>query len=309
MHYSFDVAFTKLRSEKIISTHDEMIDLIFQRKITICFRIVDCCIGVIYDKDKVLIKKLDHEEIQFKKDGALKALSSIFKDREGKLITKNIDITDQITSEGETDADYKRIYALKIINFESHPKFVIPHSAYTSEIYKLIMGTSHSLNISLAYDLKRKNRQYALLTDISPEEIHDHTYPLKHGWYVLKYTPAPITIKAFKQKSNFKTSYTIVKDSLLVTQKSIYQLITNMKESSKQEPKDKDIARNKACEIARQIHATQPHLSRTKITLMVISKMRNSHPELYPELKSERSVGLWFKDFIPAPRGRPQKLK
>lgn len=309
MHYSFDVAFTKLRSEKIISTYDEMIDLIFQRKITLCFRIVDCCIAVIYDKNKDLINKLDHEEIQFKKDRVQKALSSFFKNSEGELITKNIDVANQITSEGETDADYERVYILKIINFESPPKFVTPHFGYMPEIYKLIMSTSHSLNISLAYDLKRKNRQYALLTDISSEEMHDHTYPLKHGWHVLKYTPAPITIKAFKQKCNFITSYTISKNSLLITKESIVQLITSRKKSSKQEPRDKDIARNKACEIAKQIYATHPHLSRKEITSMVMSNMRDSHPLLYPELKSERSVSLWFEDLIPASRGRPKKNK
>lgn len=307
MHYPFDVAFTKLRAEKIISTLDEMIDLIYQRKITICFRIVDCCIGVIYDKDKELIKNLDHEEIQLKKDRARKALFSFFRNSEGRLITKNIDAGEQITSEGETDADYERVYVLKVINFESPPKFVTPHSGYTPEIYKLIMGTSHSLDISLAYDLKSKNRKYALLTDFSPLEIHDHTYPLKHGWYIIKHTPAPITIKAFKKKCNFKASYTISKDSLLITQESIYRVITSIKESSTQEPKDKDIARNKACEIARSIYASHPHLSRRIITLRVMNFMKDAYPLLYPELKSERSVALWFKDFIPASRGRPQK--
>lgn len=308
MHYPFDVAFTKLLAEKIISTHDEMIDLIYQRKISICFRIVDCCIGVIYDKDKDLIKNLDREEIQFKKDRTLEALSSFFKNRQERLTTKNIAPPSQIRLEGETEVTYKRIYVLKIINFESHPKFVTPHFAYMPEIYKLIMGTSHSLDIALAYDLKRKNRLYALLTDISPEEIHDHTYPLKYGWYVLKYTPAPITIKAFKEKCNLKASYTISKDSLLVTKESIHQFITNTKESSKQEPKDKDIARNIACEIAKRIHTAHPHLSRKTITSMVINNMRESYPLLYPELKSERSVGLWFKDIIPASKGRPKKL-
>ncbi|MGE8561317.1 MAG: hypothetical protein ACN6NJ_10270 [Acinetobacter sp.] len=307
MHYPFDVAFTKLRAEKIISTLDEMIDLIYQRKITICFRLVDCCIGVIYDKDKDLIKNLDHQEIQFKKDRALEVLSFLFKNKQERSTAKNISIANPIRLEGETEVDYKRIYVLKFINFESNPKFVIPHFTYMPEIYKLIMNTTHSLDITLAYDFKRKNRLYTLLTDISPDEIHDHTYPMKHGWNVLKYTPAPITIKAFKQKCNFRTSYTISKNNLLVTKESIFQLIASQKELSKQEPKDKDIARNKAREIAKRIYAIHPHLSRKEITSMVMSNMRDSYPLLYPELKSERSVGLWFKDLIPTTKGRPPK--